>query len=127
MRSNVHIMGKRQKNNNKNKSCSTASGWQPKKCTFNTRKLFLIQSNLALYYQSNMIFFSRWSIPSTNSTSSSTFITAMDENITYDQLPVMSPMMASNSNESGNGGGNGQTIMDDGRPKNIISKSLFEI
>ena len=54
----------------------------------------------------------------------------MDENITYDQLPVMSPMMASNSNESGNGGGNGQTIMDDGRPKNIISKdykSLFEI
>ena len=39
----------------------------------------------------------------------------MDENITYDQLPVMSPMMASNSNESGNGGGNGQTIMDDGK------------
>ena len=38
----------------------------------------------------------------------------MDENITYDQLPVMSPMMASNSNESGNGGGHGQTIMDDG-------------
>jgi len=36
----------------------------------------------------------------------------MDDNITYDQLPVMSPMMASNSNESGNGG---QTIMDDDR------------
>ena len=43
----------------------------------------------------------------------------MDEGITYDQLPVMSPMMASNSNESGNGGGNGQTIMDDG--ENICS------
>ena len=35
----------------------------------------------------------------------------MDDNITYDQLPVMSPMMASNSNESGNGG---QSMMDDG-------------
>lgn len=38
----------------------------------------------------------------------------MDENITYDQLPVMSPMMASNSND-GNGGGHGQPIMDDGK------------
>jgi len=38
----------------------------------------------------------------------------MDENITYDQLPVMSPMMASNSND-GNGGGHGQPIMDDDR------------
>lgn len=37
----------------------------------------------------------------------------MDESITYDQLPVMSPMMASNSNESGNGAANNQ-IMDDG-------------
>ena len=35
----------------------------------------------------------------------------MDDNITYDHLPVMSPMMASNSNESGNGG---QSMMDDG-------------
>jgi hypothetical protein len=34
-----------------------------------------------------------------------------EENINYDQLPVMSPMMASNSNESGNGG---HTLMDDG-------------
>ena len=48
----------------------------------------------------------------------------MDENITYDQLPVMSPMMASNSNESGNGGGNGQTIMDDGRPKKLLARIL---
>ena len=38
----------------------------------------------------------------------------MDENITYDQLPVMSPMMASNSND-GNGGGHGQPIMEDGK------------
>ena len=52
----------------------------------------------------------RWSnVPVTTS---STFITAMDENIAYDQLPVMSPMMASNSNESGNGG---QSMMDDGK------------
>ena len=50
----------------------------------------------------------------------------MDDNITYDQLPVMSPMMASNSNESGNGG---QSMMDDGETmffrKIITEKKYF--
>jgi len=73
-------------------------------------KITAISSSGSIVNTSNL----RWSIPSTNSTSSSTFITAMDENITYDQLPVMSPMMASNSND-GNGGGHGQPIMDDDR------------
>ena len=44
----------------------------------------------------------------------------MDDNITYDQLPVMSPMMASNSNESGNGG---QAMMDDGKSAVCWQKS----
>ena len=51
----------------------------------------------------------------------------MDDNITYDQLPVMSPMMASNSNESGNGG---QSMMDDGETmffrKIIIEKTFLD-
>ena len=52
-------------------------------------------------------------------TTSSNYITAMDENIAYDQLPVMSPMMASNSNESGNGG---QSMIDDGKLFHTIIK-----
>ena len=50
----------------------------------------------------------------------------MDEGITYDQLPVMSPMMASNSNESGNGGGPSQTIMEDGMAFLIILGGYFD-
>ena len=48
----------------------------------------------------------------------------MDENIAYDQLPVMSPMMASNSNESGNGG---QSMIDDGKLSIKLSKIIFYV
>ena len=55
-------------------------------------------------------------------TTSSNYQLAMDENIAYDQLPVMSPMMASNSNESGNGG---QSMIDDGKLSTIIKQAVL--